>query len=455
MMSHSALPPSPVRRILEPIERFLQIEASSGIVLILAAAVALIWANLPVAPAYDAFWHMPVTIGVGTWISTQSVHFWVNEGLMTVFFLVVGLEIRRELHDGALASWRRASLPLVAAAGGVVLPAITYLLATVSAPELRHGWAVPTATDIAFAVGVLTLLGRRVPSELRALLLALAVIDDIVAIVIIALFYSDGISVAGLLTAGSGAALVLVFQRLGIRSAWFYLIPAFIVWLGMLNAGIHPAIAGVVLGLMTPVRFAPERDHAHRRVTSAVGRFRTPQEASGKSTHELAAPLRELKDAQIDLLPPVLRVQDALHPWVAFVVMPLFALANAGITFDGLEVNSTFATLFAGVTGGLLLGKPLGIALAAFIATRAGWCELPVGVNRGAIVTLGCLGGIGFTMAIFIADLAFTTPEYLASVKFAVLAASATAALAGYLVGRLTLVERKSIPPTLQGAHAD
>jgi NhaA family Na+:H+ antiporter len=439
MMPSSVPPPTPVRRLLEPIERFLQIEASSGIVLILAAAAALLWANLPVSRSYEEFWHMPVTLGFGPWVTSQTLHFWVNEALMTVFFLVVGLEIRRELHDGALASWRRASLPVVGAAGGVLLPALVYFSATIGAPELRQGWAVPTATDIAFAVGVLTLLGRRVPSELRALLLALAVIDDIAAIVIIALFYSHGVSSAGLLVAGGAALIVIFFQRLGIRSAWFYVLPALVMWAGVLDAGIHPAIAGVALGLMTPVRFGPERDHAHRRVATALAGFTPPQESSGKSAHELAAPLRELKDAQIDLLPPVLRVQDALHPWVAFVVMPLFALANAGVTLEGLQVNGTFARVFAGVAGGLLLGKPLGIALATFIAVRAGWCELPAGVSRGGIVAMGCLGGIGFTMAIFIADLAFAAPELLASVKFAVLASSVMAALAGYLIGRHTL----------------
>lgn len=438
-MPSSVPPQTPVRRILEPVERFLHIEASSGIVLIVAAAVALLWANIPVALSYDAFWHTPITLGFGRWVSTQTIHFWVNEGLMTVFFLVVGLEIRRELRDGALASWRHASLPLVAAAGGVILPALVYLATTVAAPELRNGWAVPTATDIAFAVGVLTLLGRRVPPELRALLLALAVIDDIAAIIIIALFYSHGVSIGGLAIAAVAAMLVVIFQRLGIRSAWLYVIPAFVMWVGMLVAGVHPAIAGVVLGLMTPVHFAPARDHAHRRVASALARFAPPHESSGRSTHELAAPLRELKDAQIDLLPPVLRVQDALHPWVAFGVMPLFALANAGVRLEGLQLDGAFATVFTGVAGGLLLGKPLGIALATLLATRAGWCELPAGINRGAIVTLGCLGGIGFTMAIFIADLAFASPELLASVKAAVLGSSVIAAIAGYVIGRRTL----------------
>jgi NhaA family Na+:H+ antiporter len=263
------------------------------------------------------------------------------------------------------------------------------------------------------------------------------------------------VSLAGLVVAGAAAALTFTFQRLGIRSAWFYVIPAFVMWLGMLGAGIHPAIAGVALGLMTPVHFASHSEHARRRVANALARIGSPQESRGKSTQELAAPLRELKDAQNDLLPPVLRVQDALHPWVAFVVMPLFALANAGVTLEGLQVNSSFATVFMGVAGGLVLGKPLGIALATFLATRAGLCELPRGVNGGAIITMGCLGGIGFTMAIFIANLAFSSPELLASVKAAVLASSVTAAIAGYLVGRRVLGRGTSYVPASHGAHGE
>jgi NhaA family Na+:H+ antiporter len=398
-------PIPPARRFLEPIERFLHVEAASGIVLLVAAAAALIWANSRWGASYDHFWHLPLTLGIGAWVSDESLHFWINEGLMTVFFLVVGLEIRREMHEGALASLQQASLPAIAALGGVLMPAAIYLLVNVQNPALLRGWAVPTATDIAFAVGVLALLGKRVPRELRVLLLALAIIDDIAAIVIIALFYSTGVSIEGLGIAAAGIACVLAFQYLGIRSAWLYVLPGAIVWLGMLRANVHPAIGGVILGLLTPV--------VHRYATD-------------------------------DSVPPAARVQTALHPWVAYVIMPLFALANAGVSFAGLSFdNAAFTGIVAGVAAGLVLGKPFGIALATAVGVRLGWCALPVGIGAAAVAVLGCLGGIGFTMAIFIANLAFVDQGMLAAAKFAVLVASAIAAVLGLMIARLALPSKQ------------
>jgi Na+:H+ antiporter, NhaA family len=393
-------PLSPARRLFQPLEKFLHIEAASGIVLLLAAAVALIWANSPWAWSYEALWHAPVTLGLGSWLSDESLHFWINDGLMTIFFLVVGLEIRREMKDGALASARQAALPVIAALGGVLAPALIYFSINHADPALRPGWAVPTATDIAFAVGVLALLGKRVPVALRILLLALAIIDDIAAIVIIALFYSSGVSLAGLGIAAAGVACVFAFQWLGLRSAWLYVLPGAIVWVGMLAAGIHPAIGGVIVGLLTPVTGACAEDEP----------------------------------------PPVTRVEAALHPWVAFGIMPLFALANAGVSFSGLTFDDpAFLSVLAGVGGGLVLGKPIGIALATALGIRLGLCSLPEGVSRSAVVVVGFLGGIGFTMAIFIANLAFEDPQRLASAKFAVLVGSTIAAILGLLIGRRVL----------------
>jgi len=436
----NARPLAPARRLLLPLERFLHIEAASGVALMIAAAVALIWANSPWSASYEHLWHSPLTFGIGSWVSVQSLHFWINDGLMTVFFLVVGLEIRREMHEGALATVRQAALPVIAALGGVLAPAAIYFALNHDDPRLRAGWAVPTATDIAFAVGVLALLGRRVPPALRVLLLALAIIDDIAAIIIIALFYSSGVSVAGLALATAGVVCVFVFQWLGIRSAWYYLIPGVVVWAGMLQAGVHPAIAGVVLGLLTPVWDRYAGDNPLARAMGAIEEFRSRGQSSEKSPRSLDVPLRDLRDAQIDLLPPAARVEAALHPWVAYGIMPLFALANAGVSLHGLSTHDpTFMAVVAGVTGGLVLGKPLGISLATAIAVRLRLCALPEGVGPGAIVVLGCLGGIGFTMAIFIANLAFRDPETLAAAKFAVLVASSFAAILGLLIARWLL----------------
>jgi Na+:H+ antiporter, NhaA family len=383
--------------------RFISVEAASGVVLLIAAAAALGWANSPLAPAYEALWHLKLGLGVSRLLPADDLHFWVNDGLMTVFFLVVGLEIRRELHDGALSDPRVAALPIIAAIGGVLVPALVYILIN-SEPAARRGWAIPTATDIAFAVGVLSLVGR-VPAALRMLLLTLAIIDDIAAILVIAFFYSSGIAAAGLAIVAGGVLLVLLLQWLSVRSALAYLLPGVIVWYGMLSAGMHPALAGVVLGLLTPAR-------------AGFGRRRA-----------------QLSD---DAPSPVQRLEAALHPYVAFGIMPLFALANAGVSLAGLDLTDRAPlTVSAGVVAGLVLGKPLGIALAALLAVRLKWCSLPQDVTWRHIAMLGLLGGIGFTMAIFIANLAFADEVLLAAAKFAVLVASALAAVLGFILGRV------------------
>lgn len=437
-------PVTPARRLLEPLERFIRIEAASGIILIAAAIIALLWANSPWAHSYHDFWHASVTLGLGPWMTSQSLHFWINEGLMTIFFLVVGLEIRREMHEGALSTVRQAALPAIAALGGVIMPALIFLALNSSDPELRHGWAIPTATDIAFAVGVLALLGRRVPGSLRAMLLALAIIDDIAAIIIIGLFYSSGVSLGGLGVAALGLVITFLFQRLGIRSAWLYLIPGFVTWLGMLKAGVHPAIAGVLLGLITPVTHRYSAGNALDRAREALSRFGERSDRREQNPHHLAEPLHELKDAEIDLLPPAPRVETALHPWVAYGIMPLFALANAGVSLTGLAFDHSFIAVAGGVGAGLILGKPIGIVLATLVGVRFGLCNLPAGVGKGGILVLGCLGGIGFTMSIFIAGLSFSEEANLAAAKFAVLAASTVAAVAGFTLGKILLPSPRS-----------
>lgn len=386
MNRHPSTPPaapSLAERVFRPLERFLEVEAASGIVLLAAAAAALIWANSPFAASYERLWHAPLTFAVGGFTFEQSLHFWVNDGLMTIFFLVVGLEIRRELHDGALSNPKLAALPVAAALGGIVAPAAIYLAFNAD-PVLGKGWAVPTATDIAFAVGVLALLGKRVSRGLRALLLALAIIDDIAAILVIAFFYSGGIALGGLLIAIGGLMGALLFRWLGVRAAFAYVIPGGVVWAGLLQAGIHPTLAGVALGLLIPVA----------------------------------------------------RVEDALHPWVAYGIMPLFALANAGVGLGALRFDSAASTtLTAGIVFGLVFGKPLGIVVASLLSVRLGLSALPSDVTWRGVLLVGCLGGIGFTMSIFIANLAFPDQALLAAAKIAVLVASTLAAVGGGLLG--------------------
>jgi NhaA family Na+:H+ antiporter len=395
--------------------RFIGVEAASGIVLLLAAVIALGCANSPLAPFYEALWHLELGPGLSPYLPARDLHFWVNDGLMAIFFLVVGLEIRREMHDGALSDPKVATLPIVAAAGGVVVPALLYVLLN-STPELRRGWAIPTATDIAFAVGVLSLVGSGVPAALRMLLLTLAIIDDIAAILVIAFFYSGGIAVSGLLIVAAGVLLVLALQWLGARTALAYVLPGAAVWFGMLRAGVHPTLAGVLLGLLTPASAAFGR---RGRAASAV--------PDGDS--------------------PLERLEAMLHPWVAFGIMPVFALANAGVSLAGLNLSAGAPlAVGSGIVLGLVLGKPLGIVLASLGAVGLKLGALPEGVRWHHTLLLGLLGGIGFTMSIFIANLAFDDPALLAAAKFAVLVASGAAATLGLIVGRLqsALVRRSA-----------
>lgn len=416
-------------------ERFLHIEAVSGIVLLIAAVAALIWANSPAAASYQALWHTPLTIGIGSLVFSQSLHFWINDGLMTIFFLVVGMEIRREIHEGALSSLRQATLPMAAAIGGVVVPALVYLSFD-HAPSEQQGWAVPTATDIAFAVGVLALLGKSIPSNVRVFLLALAIIDDIIAVLIIAFFYSGGLDYSGFGIAAIGLIIVVGLQKIGIGSAYAYVIPGAITWIGVLMTGAHPTLAGVVLGLITPVVAMPMRerplDAVTRFTSELMGRARAPE----RDASELMSPLKNLRLAQRELVPPVVRIQGALHPWVAYGIMPVFALANAGVSLAGVDMT-TEATqwVMIAVVLALVVGKPLGIVSVSWLMVRLGWCSLPEGVNWRSITLIGLLAGIGFTMSIFIANLAFVNPEALGASKLGVLSASVVAALLGLTWG--------------------
>lgn len=379
-----SLPNSPlfIERALATLQHFLHVEAVSGVVLLAAAAAALLWANSPYAHSYHDVWNLPIVFRLGEHAFVRPLHFWINDALMTVFFLVVGMEIRREIHEGALSRFDQAILPVLAAVGGVVVPALIYLSFNYVTGR-SQGWAIPTATDIAFAVGVLALLGRSIPSNIRVFLLALAIIDDIIAVLIIALFYSSGIDPNGFIVASLGVLVVLGFQRLGVGSAFAYVLPAFVVWAGFLMAGVHPTLAGVVLGLITPVRAANPA-----------------------------------------ILPPVIRVETALHPWVAYAIMPLFALANAGVDLRTTEFTGGVEFVTLGIVLALCAGKPIGVIGATWLAVRAGGCRLAPGVSWGGVCLIGLLAGIGFTMSIFIAMLAFADDRLLDAAKFGVLLGS-------------------------------
>lgn len=418
------------RQLQAQLQRLLHIEALGGVILLMAAAVALIWANSPFADSYSALWHTQITLELGSWRFSQDLHFWVNDILMTLFFLVVGMEIRREIHDGALSDWRSAMLPICAALSAITLPALIYA-AMNPEPQVLMGWAIPTATDIAFAVGVLALLGRSLPPSLRVFLLALAIIDDLVAILIIAFFYSGGLDYSAFLIAAVGIAAVLGLQKMGIGSAWAYVLPGAILWFGLLKTGAHPTLAGVVLGMMSPVRTLPlPRKARHLNLELAT------KLESQHDTQEIMHTLQKMQLAQREILPPVQRIPALLHPWVAFIIMPVFALANAGVSLNGLDLNAAGAhSALFGVAFALIVGKPLGVLLGTWLPVRLGLCTLPAGMSWAGVTLIGLLAGIGFTMSIFVANLAFAEPVLLDAAKLGVLCGSLASAVLGLLWG--------------------
>lgn len=420
-----------------PLERFLRIEAASGLLLLLSAAVALLWANSPWSAGYTRLWATPLAIRVGDLGFERSLQWVVNDGLMVIFFFVVGMEIRREIHCGELSQWRRAALPAAAALGGMLAPAALYLVFAGS-PATRSGWGVPMATDIAFAVGILTLLGKRVPAALRVLLLALAVIDDLGAIVVIALFYSAGVALSGLVVAAGGFAAVLAMQRIGVRAKLAYVPPSLVAWAGIYAAGIHPTIAGVIVGLLTPVRawLGPEG------FVAGVRKELNQLEDSGPSSlssHALAGSLHHVDLARREALSPAEGLIQSLHPWVAFGIMPVFALANAGVVLEGGSLDASSWQVITGVMAGLVVGKPVGVLLGCWFVLKTRLGSLPAGVTLRHLVVLGAVAGVGFTMALFIADLAFVDADLLAGAKLGVLAASLAAAVGALLLGKLLL----------------
>jgi len=429
------------RRLVTPIESFLHVEASSGIVLLVAAAAAMIIANSRLADAYHHLLELPLGLRIGSVAVERPLHFWINDGLMTIFFFVVGLEIRREIHEGELATLRRAALPIVAAVGGMVAPALLYLATTTGHPEVRRGWGVPMATDIAFAVGVLALLGKRVPPALRVLLLALAIIDDIGSILVIALFYSGSVEPSGFLTIAAGILGVVLLQRFGVRRASIYVVPGIVVWLGFLETGVHPTIGGVVVGMLTPVRSWLGAEGLVELARRSAAQVELEKNERGRvSPDRLAEEAAYVELACREAFSPALRLQRALHPWVAFGIMPLFAFANAGVSLEGS--TTSIGVVGAGVIVGLVAGKPIGVLAACALAVRLRIATLPMGIGWRELPVLGLVAGIGFTMSLFVAALAFPDASHLAAAKLGILLASVLAIVLGLAAGRLLLRPR-------------
>lgn len=390
-------------RALHALAEFFRLEAAAGIMLIAAAALALIAANSPLEAMYEAFRGLPVQVRIGELDIAKPALLWINDGLMAIFFLLVALEIKREALTGQLAGRDRLILPLVCAIAGVVVPALLFTALNHADAAAMRGWAVPTATDIAFALGVLALLGSRVPVGMKLLLSTIAVVDDLIAIVIIAVFYSHGMSVVALAWAGAALAVMWVLNRRGVVALTPYLLLGIVLWVAVLKSGVHATLAGVATGLMIP--------HVNPRNT-------VPDEVEHS---------------------PLEHLEHALHPWVAYVILPLFAFVNAGLLLDGVGLAALSQALPLGIVLGLVFGKPIGIVLAAVAMRALGWARFPEGMDMKSMLGLGLLCGIGFTMSLFIASLAYHDAAQYDAAVLGILGASVVAALAGLLWLRAVL----------------
>ena len=384
---------APMREKLKGALAFFHHEAAGGLVLVVAALVALLASNSPLAWLYDGFLHTPAGVRVGPLALDKSLLHWINDGLMAIFFFLVGLEIKREVLRGELSSFGQAALPVVAAVGGMVVPAVIYVAINTGDPVALRGWAIPTATDIAFAVGVLALLGPSIPASLKIFLLALAIIDDLGAIIIIALFYTDNLSLLSLSLAVAGIVVLAALNARGVTRLAPYLLTGLFIWVCVLKSGVHATLAGVAVAL--------------------------------------AIPLTSKSESEPSLLE---QLEESLHPWVAFAVLPLFAFANAGVSLQGLSLDNLLEPIPLGIAAGLFAGKAIGIFGATWIAVMGGLAGKPDGATWLQILGVAMLGGIGFTMSLFIGMLAFPDPAEAASLRLGVLTGSLLSAVAGYVI---------------------
>ena len=435
----------PLRLIVQPTMRFMRIEAAGGIVIVLAALIALIWANVDHG-SYEDFWLAEITLDLHILTLTEPLEGWVNDLLMVVFFFVIGMEIKREAMHGQLRDPRQAALPIAAAAGGMIVPAL-FFTAFNAGGEGGAGWGIPVATDIAFALGVLALVGNRVPIQLKVFLLTLAVADDIGGILIIAFFYTDELALEWLAGAAGAVAFIFLMQRLGIRPQLAYLVAGGFLWLSFFESGVEATLAGVILGLMTPADPLYEGEGVAARMRRFLMRFEEAHESEDEQVREAesAESIRGMEHVSWEAMSPLEHLEEQVAPFSAFVIVPIFAMANAGIELGGGAIDEALSSNIAwGVAAGLVAGKFVGVLSACYIAIRTGVAVMPPPVRWIHIAGVSLLAGIGFTVAIFIATLSYDESALIEEAKIGIFAASVVAAIGGFVLLRSAV--RDDIP---------
>jgi NhaA family Na+:H+ antiporter len=427
--------------LFRPFAEFFRLEAAGGILLLAAASTALVLANSPLAGSYFELWNTSVSVGVGEWALTKPALLWVNDGLMALFFFVVGLEIKRELLIGELSSFRKAAVPIAAALGGMAVPALVFVFFN-RGQETLSGWGIPMATDIAFAVGILALLAKGAPVGLKVFLTAVAIIDDIGAVVVIALFYTAKVSLTALVVASSVLLVLFALNRMKVRSSLPYVLFGLILWVAVLKSGVHATVAGVLLAFFIPAQRSVDEQTFLEKARGFLDAFAQGGPHPGPlPTSNQRAAIYSLERLSHAAEAPLARLEHRLHPWVAFLIVPLFAFANAGVSIQAGSTGFFSNPVTLGVTFGLLLGAPLGVFLFTWLAVRSGLGDLPGGVAWREIAGVAALCGIGFTMSLFIGGLAFDAPGSLEQAKVGILIGSALSAVVGATLlrsGRVT-----------------
>lgn len=428
-------PETPIEKLTYPIQEFLHKEASGGILLIIATIIALIWANSPFADSYHHLWHTYLSVNLGNLSLNYSLHHWINDGLMVIFFFVVGLEIKRELLVGELSSLKKASLPIAAALGGMIFPALIYSIFNFG-KEGAAGWGIPMATDIAFVVGILALLGKRVPLALKIFILALAIVDDIGAVLVIAIFYTAEISLTSLMIAAGLIILLIIMNKLSVRNLLLYTLVGLALWLAFLKSGVHATVAGVLLAFTIPASSRINTRKFFDETHSLINDFDSAGEHGDNvlTNSERLDIVDQIENNCEKILTPLQRFEHGLHPWVSFLIMPLFAFANAGVSIGEGLTSALINPIGIGIILGLFVGKQIGIFGFSYFAVKLKLASQPEGVSWKKIYAASILAGIGFTMSLFIANLAFASPELLDVAKVGILSGSLISGIVGFLI---------------------